>query len=72
MDSRAIFFTEDFDYTPSDQPWLTIAYTKGSTCVVDEECEEKAIARGHATYSDFAEDELFALEGEEFSVEDDD
>jgi len=57
-----VHFIRDFDFTPADDPYMTIAYSAGMTVEVCEECELRAIAAGAASYPDFLEDDLFDIE----------
>lgn len=53
------FFTRDYDYRPSDDPMLIIAYKAGSEVCVTEECASRAVTLGFGNYPDFLEDDLF-------------
>lgn len=53
------FFTHDFDYRPSDDPMMIIAYRAGTEVEVTEECASRALTLGRGNYPDFMEDDLF-------------
>ena len=54
---RLVTFLKDFDYTPSNDTYITIAYKFGMEVEVEEECADRAVASGAALYLDFYEDD---------------
>ncbi|MCB4861969.1 hypothetical protein K7W03_20465 [Sphingobium sp. PNB] len=52
---RKIQFITDYDYRPSHQPYVTIAYKAGSIVEVEEECFARATFAGAATLAEFAD-----------------
>ncbi len=60
---RQIHFLQDFDYRQDE--YLTIAYTAGMECLVDDDCAAQAVAKGSASYADMAEDDLFEAEDDQ-------
>ncbi len=61
---RNVHFVADFDYRQDS--YITIAYTAGFECEVDDDCAARAVAAGAAKYSDFAEDDLIEGRNDEF------
>lgn len=43
-----VHFTSDYDYVPSDEPRVTIAYKAGMELTVKREAGEAAVAAGKA------------------------
>jgi hypothetical protein len=68
--STIIFFLKDFDYTPSNDPYITYAYKVGGPVEVDDECADRAVAGGFANYPDTLEDDLFESVEDESADED--
>lgn len=65
MTEVLVHFTADFDYRPSYDPLLTIAYTRGMEVEVDAECADRAVALGCAMFPVFLEDELMSEDDED-------
>jgi hypothetical protein len=71
MDHDTLFhFTHDFDYRPSFDQGMIIAYRAGTEAEVTEECAARAATLGFGMYPDVMEDDLF--EGRDDHDEDDD
>lgn len=52
-------FTHDFDYRPSYDQFMIIAYKAGTEVYVTEECAARAVTLGFGMYPDVLEDDLF-------------
>lgn len=63
-----VHFVRDFDYRPTGDPYMTIAYKAGTEVEVCDECASFAVAAGAAMYSDILEDDL--IEGRSQDEED--
>jgi hypothetical protein len=55
------FFNSDFDYRPSFDPGMIIAYRANTECLVTEECAARAATLGFGMYPDVLEDDLFDI-----------